>query len=251
MSAFPKVLWNITVPAGGWDFAFNDGVARTVTVPAATYYHILDLVDELISQLDASPSALDFKGTVSSIGTVAISANGAWTVNWAGTTAGLRLAMGYTAEAVDGSNVLTAGLQHLYGYYPGTISYGRTASRGAGLTHPFVFIPDWPMIRSIAGCREARAVGPAYPSEDATFALSIIKWTEYSDTSRGVRAWLDGCITSEFYVYPNRVYGTVAAFGTQNTDYYLCTFRDDMKTNVGQHPDYLTLNVPLHKEPVP
>ncbi|MFA5123331.1 hypothetical protein [Zavarzinia sp.] len=251
MSAFPKILWGITVPAGGWVFAFNDGVARTVTVPAGTYDHILDLCTDLQALLIASPSALTFTVTCSSLGTVVISADGAWTVSWAGTANALSSQLGFAeTEAVDGANALTATSQHLSGWYPGLMSWGRTVNRGTGFASRFGFKMTWPVSQAIAGNEEARTIGPANPSRESPFELDVITWTEYDDTLRGLAAWWTACVMAPFYVYPNRALGTVASWGTQNVDFYIATLVDGVVRDRDVPPLYVAVSALFHREPV-
>jgi len=255
MSAFPKLLWSITVPAGGWVFAFNDGAARTVTVVAGVYVNILDLCDELQTVLDASPSALDFTVTCSSLGTVVISADAAWTVNWAGTAAGLMAQLGFIgappAEAVDASNALTALTQHLSGWYPGLMSWGRTIHRGSGFSRRFGFKMTWPVSQSIAGNEEARTISPSNPSRESPFEIDVITWTEYDDALRGLTAWWTACAAAPFYIYPNRALGTVAVPGTQNVEFYIATLVDGIVRDRDVPPLYVSISAEFHREPTP
>lgn len=251
MSAFPKLFWSITVPVGGWVFAFNDGIARTVTVPAGTYDHILDLCDTLQTKLDASPSALDFTVTCSQIGTIVISADAAWTVNWAGTANLLSAQLGFAeTEAVDGANALTATSQHLSGWYPGMMSWGRTVHRGTGFARRFGFKMNWPVTQAIAGNEEARTITPSNPSRESPFELDVITWTEYDDTLRGLTAWWTACVAAPFYVYPNRALGTVASWGTQNVDFYIATLLNGEVRDRDVPPLYVSISATLHREPV-
>jgi hypothetical protein len=250
MSGFCKVLWPIVVPAGDWDFGFNDGGAKVATVAAGTYTSILSLVSELATQMNAA-SAVNFTGTVSSVGIVAITGDAAWNTAWGTTDNAFSTMLGYAETEATASNILTATTQHHAGYYPGVLSYGYNAGRGAGLTEPLVWRPTWPMVRSVAGSGAARIVGPVTPSEDLVFACSIIKWTEFADEDCGVRAWLDECIASPFRLYPDRYTGTVAVPGTLGTTYYSCTFANDLKARNGPHPDFCSYAVELHRESKP
>lgn len=248
MSGFPKMLWEIVVPTGGWDFCFNDGGAKIATVPAATYTSILDLADELEDQMNAA-SAVNFVVTVSQIGIVVIDGDAAWNTAWATTDNDFSDCLGFAETEAVVATVLTATSQHLHGYYPGLVSYGYDAGRGAGLTKAFVWKPTWPMVRTHAGSGATRSVGPVTASEDCEFALSIIKWTEYEDDEIGVRAWQDECQALQFRLYRDRYEGTVVAPGTQDTEYFLCTFNSNFTVRDGPHPDYLLLSVDLHREP--
>ena len=251
MSAFPKLLWSITVPAGDWDLGFSDaGGARVAVIPAGVYTNIFDLAAEVATQMNAV-SAVNFTATVSQIGTVAIAGDAAWTITWATTDNVLSYQLGFTELEAVVDKVLTSTNQHLSGWYPGLVSWGRTVNRGTGFARRFGFKATWPVAQSIAGNEEARTISPANPSRESPFELDVITWTEYDDAARGLTAWLNACVASSFYIYPNRALGTVAVPGTQNTDYYLATLVDGVVRDRDVPPLYVSISAEFHREPTP
>ena len=70
-SSWGKFLGPITVPTGGWDWCLEDG-STTVTIPAGTYASILELCDELQTQIDGAAGIIDVTVAVSSVGKVTI-----------------------------------------------------------------------------------------------------------------------------------------------------------------------------------
>jgi len=259
MSGFPKILWGITVPSGDWDFGFNDGAARVATIPADDYTNIFDLANELQTRMNAA-SAVNFVVEVDSVGTITIDGDAAWNTAWGTTDADCSAAFGFAeTEAVGGMNILTSTSAHLYGYYPGTISYGRNAGRGAGLTAPLRWEADCHEIRNVAGNRVSRAVAVTTPQDTCELACSIIKCDsrgagadEWADDDRGVRAWRLACSTKQFYLFPDRYVGTVATWMAatlvEGADYYTLAFNGPFRGRTGPHPSYCTWSVPVNWE---
>jgi hypothetical protein len=259
MSGYPKILWPITVPSGDWDFGFNDGAPRVATIPADTYQNIFDIAEQLQSAMNVA-SAVNFVVDVSSIGTVTIDGDAAWNTAWGTTDADCSACFGFReTEAVGGGNILTALDAHLYGYYPGTISYGRSTARGAGLTSALRWEPDCHEVRNVAGNRVSRAVAVATPQDTTELSCSLIKCDsvgagadEWHDVSRGVRAWRLACSASQFYLFPDRYVGTVVSWNAatlvEGTDYYTLAFAGQLRGRAGPHPSFCTWSVPVNWE---
>ena len=238
MSVYPKFLWPIIIPTGGWDFD-ADSLVAPATIPPGIYTSILHVLDELETQCEADASGDDWEWEVDSLGTVTgWNDGGAWTVTWGSTTDGLSSVMGFDeSEAVDGSDILTSSSQHLNGYYPGLISYGYASNRGVGTTNTKYWAPEWSQVRTVAGNHATRVVGPATARSTMALSFGLIRDIEASDASRGLRAFVDGCAAFTFYLYPDRSYGTVDAPGTQDAktfdsgnlpydDYWCCAFTE-------------------------
>lgn len=251
-SPYHRYIWNITVPAVGWDF--DTSLTAAVTIPAGTY-DIFELCDELKTQLDADPSAHTWTVEVSSIGTVSITSDAgvAWTITWATTDDDLEDALGLDGtEVEDASHVIYGNLQHQYGYYPGTISYGRNVHEGVGTTNTRFWEHNWPMVRARSGNKEMRTVGPAVPSEMSQLQYGLTKIEEYNDEDIGIKGFQTACVTSTFKFYPDRSVGTVAGLPhTQDTDYYLCTIdlSGDIRVRQQGGPGFIMWSIILNREP--
>lgn len=254
MSGFPKILWNCDVSAG-LTWAWNDGVARSVALTDATH----DTVLELGAHLQARIRTIDAAATVtiSPIGIVTVTIPSIVAMNWAGTSNALSTILGFDeTEALSGTSV-TSSAQHLRGYYPGLISYGYATDRGAGLTTPIVWIPDYHEVRSVAGSLATRSVGVVTPQQTLDVACSLIRADstvdEWSDDDRGVRAWIDACTVLEprFRLYPDRANGIVGTPGTVGTHYYNCAFAEPVRKHPFSNPRFVSWSVSLNRETVP
>jgi len=254
MSGFPKILWNSDV-AVGLTWAWNDGVARSVALIDGTHATILELCDHLewcINTIDPAATV-----TVSSVGIVTVTIPSIVALNWGGTSNALSTVLGFTeAEALSGTAV-TSTNQHLNGYYPGCISYGWNAGRGAGFTRGILWEPDYHEVRTVAGNRSTRCVSAATPQDTCEIACSIIKCdaragaNEWADNNRGVRAWINECTTIPFRIYPDRLLGVVNTPGTEGIDYYTCAFAGPLRRQDGPHPSFCSWSVPINWEAGP
>ena len=257
MSGFPKILWNADV-AAGLTWAWNDGVARSVALTDTTHDTILELAAHLQARINTIDAAATV--TISQVGIVAVTIPSIVALNWGGTSNSLSAILGYTeGEALVGTAV-TSTYQHLRGYYPGCMSYGWNAARGAGLTSPLCWEPDYHEVRAVAGNLRTLAVGPATPRETVELACSPIKCDsrpggtdEWNDTSRGVRAWLNAVVTSNpmFRLYPDRAQGIVGTPGTVGTDYYNVALASKLKRRSAQHPSFCSWSVTINRETSP
>jgi len=254
MSIYSKYLWSVTVDTSNNNFGFDPGGGDdTVNITMADYGTILEVCGELEDQLIAY-NAEDWVVGVSSVGIVTITNNDSdWDSHWGSTDDGLEALLGFDGteevQTVGSSYVLTATNQHQHGYYPGCLSWGYSTSGGAGNTNPRLWKPNWPMVRNVAGNNAQRTVGPATARETMMLSYGKIHNDEYDDTDIGLRGFWDACIASTFRFYPDREDGTVATPGTQNTDYYLCSFVRDPVTREASHPNYMTFQLELNKEP--
>lgn len=213
--AFPKFLAPITVPTGGWVFAFDYGGAKTATIPAGTYTSILDLLDELATRLTAATPGSTWTVLVSSTGIVSIALDDGWTVTWASTTDALEAVLGFAGgEAVGGGDTLTATLRHQHGWYPGVISFG--ASDGAGTIEDSGWQADGGTERQHAGSARACLIGPARRRYLRTVKYGPLSAEECFDSQlRGPVSLLDRWSTLALLWYQDRTLGTVATPGSQ------------------------------------
>ena len=251
MSGYPKILWRADVTVG-WTFAWNDGAARSVAITDGTHDTILELAAHLQTRIRTIDAAATV--TVSSIGIVTITIPTVVALNWGGTTNGLSSILGFDeSEALVGTSVTASG-QHQKGYYPGLISYGYDAGRGAGLTRSIRWEPDYHGVRVVAGNRLTRMVCPSTPQDTTTLECSLIRCDpyagvdEWSDDEVGVRGWVDDCSADLFRLYPNRYLGTTGTPGTEGTTYYTCAFAGELRSHDGPTPKYCTWSVPVNWE---
>jgi hypothetical protein len=255
VSGFPKILWNSDV-TGALTWAWNDGVPRSVALTDYTH----DTVLELAAHLQVRIRTIDAAATVgiSQIGICTVTIPTIVALNWAGTSNELSTRLGFDeSEALSGTSVISSS-QHERGYYPGLVSYGYYADRGAGLTAPLCWEPDYHEVRVVAGNMVTRAVATVTPQETCELSCGLIKCdtrvgaNEWADATYGTRAWHDACVTLPFRLYPNRYLGTVAAPGTPATgEYYNCAMAGPLRRRDGPHPSYCSWSVPINRETSP
>jgi hypothetical protein len=257
MSVYGRYIWDITVPTGGWDF--DTSLTAAVTIPADTY-DIFELCAELKTQLDADPSGHTWTVEVDSVGTVSITSDAgvAWTITWGTTDDDLEAALGLDGtEVEDASHVIYGNEQHDFGYYPGTISYGRTLNRGCGHSNTRLWLDHFPVVRARSGNKSMRTVGPATSSETMNLQYGLIKDAEHDDTDIGLKGFIRACTAVQFKFYPDRANDptgtpiTVATLPhTEGTDYYLCTFdlNGDVRVRQQGGPGFCTFQLTLNRE---
>jgi hypothetical protein len=252
MSVFGKYLWPITIDTTNNDFGLNDGGGPdVVAITSGTYDTILEVCQDLEDEL-VDLNAEDWEVEVSALGIVTITNNTSdWDVDWANTDDALEAMLGFDGtETVTGAGpyVLTGSSQHLYGYYPGCISWGYTATGGVGTVTPRIWRSIWPMVRNVAGNNAQRIVGPANARETMNVGYGIIHRDEY-EHALGLKAFGDAVIATSFRFYPDRADGTVAAKGTQNTEYWKVTLNRSLTIRPGSHPDHMTFQLEFNQEP--
>jgi hypothetical protein len=211
--SFSKFLADVTVPTGGWDFAWTDtGGAHVATVGAGSYSFIgfMAMLDEKIEALADDNLTLH----LSSEGAVTLDDDSAWTVTWATTDDALSTLLGFDeSESVDGSHVLTASSDHRSGWYPGLVTYG--SGDGEGFLSDTRWQPVDMIGRSLAGSGEQSSVKPGRIPYERTIVIDMIGTTEGDDPYRGPKAFLDQYATKIWSWYEDRDTGTAAAEGTQ------------------------------------
>lgn len=252
MSIYGRYIWDITVPAGGWDID-NNALAAPATVPAGTY-DIFEFCAELKVQCDLDAAGNKWTFNVDSLGTVSIyNDGGAWVMQWLTTDDALEAALGLDGtEGPDGTDTLYSTAQHGFGYYPGLLSFGYNIHQGCGIINTRLWKPNWPMVRARAGNHAMRTVGPATPSEQMELQYGIIKDAEYNDELIGLKGFINACVAITFKFYPDRAVGTVVGLPhAQDTDYWLCTIdmTGDVRARQQGGPGFLTWQVSLNREP--
>jgi len=212
-SSWGKVLAPITVDATNDTFVGSDtGGAFTATITAGTYGTILELVDELATQMTAQGNGT-YTGAVSSVGQVTISGDETWTWTEATTDNDLEAILGIINGDSVSSDILTPGNRHKYGWYPGVISYGT--SSGTGVANDSRWTQDWSLAASVSGSGEPRIVVPSRPGYRRTLDFDLIKQTELQDVNRGIHALMVNGFGKVLRWYEDRDDGTVASPGTQ------------------------------------
>ena len=256
MSVYNKYLWPIVVPTGGWDFDTN--ITAVVTIPAGTYDTILELCATLEALLDALAPPVNWEITVNEIGTVQISCdNGAgvpviWTFNRAATNDDLEDCFGSDGTEGGPGSFIVFNLQHLHGYYPGTVSWGRSTSRGCGTVGTRLWLPQWPMVRTVSGTRASRVVGPVTPTDRMDLVYGLITDTEVLDTTVGLRAFTDETVAQNLVrFYQDRALGTVDVPGVEGVDYDVVAIAPGGEVRVRQtaSPGFCTFTLSLNREP--
>lgn len=258
MSAFGKLLAPIVVETGGWDFTFKQGgVDKTVTIPAATYDTILELLDALSTVLDVlyTPTI-----TVSSIGIVVINIAEMGAMNWALTDSGFAQ-LGFTGtEAVVGTSI-TSTYAHHWGWYPGVPTFGSAG--GVGLEDDTEWVAVEFAEGMVSGAGELAIVAPVRPPYERQLSFGAIKREEMRDRARGPICLRDRWRTKVLRWYPDRDIGTVAAPGSQgdpghpyydldeDCDYWEVTVvGEPMLERHASHPDWIMVRVRFNSEPI-
>ncbi len=206
-SEWSKFLWPITVPTGGWVWAYNDGGAKTSTIPAGTYDTILHLCKELEDQ-NGSGSV-----TVSGVGIVEIKITSLASVTWASCSDDLLLALGFAETESVASATVTASLVHRFGWYPGLLSVPSTG--GVGLESDTESRAGGKVARTISGSGKGRSVGPARRTYSRTVRFGAINRTERRDKHRGPLALEDSAAHLVVWWYFDRTDGVPGTYGTQ------------------------------------
>ena len=239
--SYPKLLQEI-VTAEDLFFAFNFSGPQNVTVPAGTYSSILELCACLEVQLQA---VLDtFSVVVSTHGIVTISAKSDWTVTWAGTDDELSNLLGFRKIEIVADMALVGSRRHRYGWYaPGGVAYpgrqrriarfyrptdsgGASVFAGSGTQTTITFFFD--------ALLEAQVEPVAAGVADDGYGSSV-DWTgvTYFDW------WIDTA-GKKWRYYEDADDGTVAAPGTEGTEYHTCVRTDDEAMPEQLDPDSYT-----------
>ena len=251
-SSYPKFLSGITINDDNNTLVGSDtGGAFTATIPSADYDTILELLDELDDQMSNEGNGT-YTAAVSSIGIITISCDEEWDITWANTDDDLSTLLGFDeTEEVDGSDVLTATLQHQKGWYPGLLSFAYATNKGSGITADKRWELEWEGNRLFAGTGAISALYPNSPLYQRDITVSPLHKDEIDNTTIGVTAFINNCIAITFRWYPDRTDGVVATPGTQNTDYWLVSFVDNPDwRNSNRHPDWFDMSLLLNREPV-
>ncbi len=209
-SQFSKFLAPVTVPTGGWDFVYNEGDARTATIPAATYATILHLCEELQDQIDAE-SGGSSTVAVTAVGIVSIEVTSLASVTWGSCSDDLLLALGYAESESIVSDTVTASLVHRFAWYPGVLSNVG----GVGLESDTDNRAGGDIARTVSGSGKGRSVGPARRNYTRALRFGAINRTEKRDKHRGPMAMEDMWLHQVLWWYFDRTDGVVGTYGTQ------------------------------------
>lgn len=245
-SPYSKFLWGMTVDSDCDSFATSLG---TATITSGSYTTILELLAKLEDKLQDIDAT--FAVSVSSLGIVSIECDTPWTWTTGSTDDDLSTLLGLdeSSDAVS-AKVLTASGQHTHGWYPGLLSRTRTVGHGAGAVADKRWKPNHEGSRLFAGSGKSSAAYPASPLYWRDLTIGPVEKTEIDDADIGVKAFFVDCIAATFRWYPDRTLGVVNTPGTQDTDYYLCSFAADPDWRPkGRHPDWFSVEITLNKEP--
>lgn len=113
----PKLLAQITVGSGVQIVASDSGGLVTCAITATTHGSVLEVLDDVATQLTAGLSGT-FTAACSAAGIVTLTSDAAWNIIWSTTTDSLSTMLGYAETESVSAQVLTATLQHRYGFYP-------------------------------------------------------------------------------------------------------------------------------------
>ena len=258
MSAWPKLIWQITIDSTNQTFGWDEtGIgAKTADITAGSYATILELLAELKTQMDAA-GGITFTLTVSATGQVTITGDAAWTWTAATTDDGLEAILGLDGTESVASNILTPTDAHTHGWYPGVTSFGSAS--GASPSSDTDWTPEWPAAEAVAGSGALRRIAPSRARWVRTVGWDLLTDDECLDVDRGVQA-LARAWTVPIRWYPDRDIGTVASPGTQadpqddpddeNADYWLVWLVEPPGWQLhAQSGAYRSVELVLHGEP--
>lgn len=254
MSAFGKIFAPITVGTGGWTFGFMESAAhRTVTIPAATYDTILELLTALDDALDVSYTPTI---TISAVGIISIQIAEMTADDWAATDGEFEQ-LGFALTETISGTTLTATYQHWWGWYPGVLTFG--ASGGVGLEADTEWMPVEVSDGIVSGAGELAIIAPTRPPYERQLAFGAISRAEMRDRNRGPICLRDRWRTKVLRWYPDRdiTPGTQGDPGSPYYDtdadcsYYEVTVRGEptIERHAG-HPDWFNVRVRLNAEPI-
>jgi len=218
MSSYPygKLLWQVTVPTGGWDFDWTGGAGetrggRSVTIAAGTYATVLELCDALQTLIIDEGYAASTVA-VSSIGYVTITIDDTDVEEaWSTCDEDLLAVLGIGGVEAYVSDAVTGECPHTHGWYPGVASFGAT--NGAAPSEDSDWLDSWSVAEATSGAGLHHRVGPTRASWKRTLGWDLLHRGEVLDPLRGVyAAGLAYC--SPMRWYPDRTLGTVDLPGT-------------------------------------
>lgn len=226
----PKMLAPVVIDSSNQTFGFDLGGAQTVDITAGTYDSILEVCAELETQLQTVSAT--FAVLVSSAGIVTINCDAAWTESWGTTDDALEALLGYdsSADYVAGSTpyALEASDRHDAAFYPPHNAswpadrrkrYAREQDTDDGGMVQYVSSSEhrWRRLMfSLLTYAQIEAGG-----SDGDGAGGSVDWTD-----RTLYDFWTYCADGGhmFRFYEDRADGTVAAPGTEGTDYVAMRF---------------------------
>ena len=261
-SAWGKLLGEVVVPTGGWDFKWTDNSPRTATIPAATYDTYLHLMDALLDAIDAVVPLYTNDITVSSVGfttvTIGDGTGDLQSITYATCSDALMTAMGFVETEMISDDAVTAAGQHTHCWYPGTITHNYSLYRGAGLAGGALWLPQDVAVRTKSGSGNARIVTPGMLPRTRALRFDLIDLDEARHPTRGVAALMETHLASKFYWYLDRTVGNVGSYGTaidpwddvdDDGDYYVVTLDGQPKLPVrAEHPRKFQVELVLNAE---
>lgn len=237
-----KLLQSITILTSSQDFAFSlSTAAKAVELTLGDYDTIYEVAVNFETKLQVVDAT--FAVTVSSLGIMVVSCQNAWYVNWAGTDDNLEDLFGYTgAETVAGAGPYTLTALKRHGQNdqspPWYAPVGeRYASINRFKARRVETTDDGDMsLHGSAGTSKridlsfvGVGVEALEPDEGGTGddgSGGTIDWTGVTFGD-----WWDDTADKKWRFYFRKsdgtVGGTVAAPGTEGTDYYICAHEND------------------------
>ena len=214
MSSWGKFLCEISVPTGGWVFAWVEGAtSEEATIPAGTYSTVL----HLLSTLDTLMGAEVVGGayiTTNELGYVSITTDDFTELDLTNSSAALYTLLGFTGSETAVSHVVTSANPHTHGWYPGGITYNST-SRGVGLASGKLWLPVDSAIRTWSGSGKGRIVTTGNLLRRRTARFDLIDQTEAEHPTRGPLILADTHLSKSWRWYIDRAVGTPGSQGIQ------------------------------------
>jgi len=239
MTAWPKYLAQVTIPAGTYASILHVGAALQLVLRALGGGHATDTV------------------TISQVGKTTLSISGLATVTWGSTNDALEALFGFTTDETVADSKIVSENMHSHGWYPGVTTLG-TAS-GIGISSDSLWEPGDDYVRTVTGAGNQVIVGPSRPRYTRTITHRTVHKTEVRDRVSGVGEVADH-IAKPWLFYIDRADGAVGSYGTQgdpgdgdddtDCDYWKVTFtKQPNRDEASSSPDYYDITLTMNGEP--
>jgi hypothetical protein len=251
---------SITVPAGGWRYAFSDSAGRDSAILASgSYSSVWSLAADLDSKMDTAGGTFRVStcgGT--NTGKLRISSASKWTTVFANCSSDLLSVLGVSADNTVSSYVLTPTSRPRWVWFPGLITLGPT--RGEGLETDDGWVPEDVAVVGRAGSGASRVIGPSRQVHYRLVRFGWIGRSEREDMYRGPAMLEKAGRTKKLVWYPDRDTAIPTNVGTQgdaeeNNQDSSCTYwlvAQNVPPKIErrpEHPDWFSVELNLNGEP--
>ena len=212
MSSWSKFLFPVTVPTGGWTWAYSTASAKAVTVSSAAYPTVLHLFGNLSTAINDETASSRVRVNTAT-GKVTINIPGLTAPNFAGCSTDLLSTLGFDGTETRSSTALTANEVHGWAWYPGLLSLPDNG--GVGLEDDTGNDPEETSVWTVSGSGKGRGVGPDRDLYMRTLLFGAVKTEEYFSRIRGPRMMKDRVKNLVVWWYFDRDKGDPGNYSTQ------------------------------------